>query len=626
MKKFQLILTAVLILLVFRDCAKIGSPMGGPKDETPPKVVKSTPDNYSIKFSNKRIEIEFDEYIQLKNINQELVVSPPQKEKPVVRLKNKVMLIDLKETLHDSTTYTLNFGQAIVDNNESNLLENYQFVFSTGTFIDSLGISGLILNAFDLKPSEEPITIMLYDKFYDSIPYQSIPMYIGKSTKKGYFEINNVKSDTFKIFALKDKNYNLIYDLADEEIAFIDTTIILSAELIRNFLDSIKINQDSLKSDSLINAEAGRMVMSLVDTLAKDTLAGDTLIQDTITFPKREKYSVSFELFFFKEDNKPQYLSGTSRKNQKRMEFYFNRPLIDSLHVEPLNFSCNHNWFVLEENINRDTLYYWIKDSLIFKQDTLRMHLKYLVTDSVLNYIPYDDTVSLVFTKEIAKSRKKQETEQEKENLALMTGIRSGGTQDIYKVISIIPEYPVIGTDISKISLFKTEDTLKYPRVFTLQQDSLYLRKYLLNHDWEEEMNYRLFIKPGAFTDIYGLYNDTIDISFRTQSIDHYGKLILTMLNVDQEILIQLLNEKDQVIKINTQYETNPVEFTWLEPGKYKLKVIFDINANDKWDTGRYLSKLQPERVQFYSGEVNVRANWDLEITWDLKNEEVLSK
>jgi hypothetical protein len=216
LNKYKFIFAILSLPILFAGCAKIGSPTGGPKDETPPKVIKSVPDNYSTNFDNKRIEIEFDEFIQLKNINQELVVSPPQKVKPVVRLRNKVMLIDLQEELIDSTTYTLNFGQAIVDNNESNLLENYQFVFSTGRHIDSLGVSGLIVNAFDLKPSEEPVTIMLYDKFYDSVPYLEIPTYIGKSNKKGYFEVNNLKSDTFKVFALKDKNYNLIYDLPDE--------------------------------------------------------------------------------------------------------------------------------------------------------------------------------------------------------------------------------------------------------------------------------------------------------------------------------------------------------------------------------------------------------------------------
>jgi len=595
--------------------------MGGPKDTIPPRVIRSSPDNYSINFKSKRIEVEFDEYIQLKNINQELVVSPPQKVKPVVRLRNKLMLIDLEEELADSTTYTLNFGQAIVDNNESNLLDNWLFVFSTGNHIDSLSISGLVVNAFDLKPSEEPVTVMVYEHYYDSVPYREIPMYIGRTTKKGYFDVNNLKSDTFKVFALKDKNFNLLYDLPDEEIAFLDSNLVLSAEMTMKMSDTSKIRQDSLKIDSLVNVKPDTLA-----TVIKDTIKQDTVSIDTITFPKRKEYSFSLEMFLFKEDNKPQYLTGNSRKNQKRLDFYFNRPLKDTLHVEPLNFKPGSDWFVLEINRTGDSLHYWIKDSLIYKLDTLRVHLNYLVTDSNLNYIPYNDTLNLVYITETTKGRKKQATAKQAENLRIDMALQNGSTQDLNKGILIIPENPIATFDISRINLFKKEDTIEYPQKFTLEKDTLYLRKYLIMHKWEEIINYRLFIGSGAFTDIYGLTNDTVDISFKTQSLDHYGKLILRMANVDQNIIVQLMTEKDQLVRTDTTSISGDVEFPWLEPGKYKLKIIYDKNKNGVWDTGKYLNHLQPEKVKFYSGEINVRANWDLELPWDLKAEGVLSK
>lgn len=595
--------------------------MGGPKDETPPRVVKSSPDNYSLRFKEKRIEIEFNEFIQLKNINQELVVSPPPEEKPVVRLKNKSVIIDLNGTLLDSTTYTLNFGQAIVDNNESNLLENYQFVFSTGNYIDSLGISGFILNAFDLKASEEPVTIMLYDVLYDSVPFKKIPMYIGKSTKKGNFEINNVKNDTFKVFALKDKNYNLIYDLPDEEIAFLDTTIILSAEQIREFLDSVIRTADSSVNDSFIAISADTLASPLPDSLLQDTL-----VPDTITFPKRTKYSVSFDLLLFKEDNKPQFLTGSSRTDRKKLGFYFNRPPSDTMMIEPLNFSSDSNWYLLEENVSGDTLIYWIKDSVIFKLDTLKFHLQYLVTDSINNYIPFDDTVRLTYSSDAIKSRKKDQTELKKENLRLSVSIGNGATQDTYKAITINSVFPIESTDISRISLFKKEDTLEYAQKFNFHADTLQIRKYWIEHEWEEITNYRLFIEPLAFTDIYGVTNDTINIAFKTQSLEHYGKLVLNLTNADQTLLLQLLSEKDNIIRIRQLNGSGVVEFPYLEPGKYKLKVIYDSNNNGKWDTGRYLQKLQPEKVQFYSGEINIRSNWELELSWDLKGEATPSR
>jgi len=590
--------------------------MGGSKDETPPRVVKSVPDNYSIKFNDKRIEIEFDEFIQLKNINQELIVSPPPEEKPVVRLKNKSIIIDLKGNLLDSTTYTLNFGQAIADNNESNILENYQYVFSTGNYIDSLGISGIILNAFDLKPTDDPITIMLYDDFRDSVPYKDIPMYIGKSTKTGYFEINNVKADTFKVFALKDKNYNLIYDLPDEEIGFLDTTFILSAELIREFLDSVKLLADTTAIDSLIAIKSDSLVIP----------PQDTLVQDSLTFPRRNKYSILLELFLFQEDKKPQYLLSSNRSNRKKLEFYFNRPLMDSMVIEPLNFTCDSNWYVLEEYISRDSLIYWIKDSLIYKYDTLKLHLEYLVTDSVFNYVPFNDTLKLIFSGDVEKSKKKEKTEPQKEDLKLSLSIGSGSIQDIFRAISINSEYPVDSIILSKVSLFKMKDTIEYTQEFTLRPDSIYSRKYWIEPTWEEIMNYRVFLEPYAFTDIYGITNDTINISFKTQSLDHYGKIVLLLSNLDQSILIQLMDDKDKIIRAIRRNEPGTTEFPWLEPGKYKLKVIFDINDNGKWDTGKYLQKIQPERVKLYTGEINVRTNWDLELNWNLTDEEVLSR
>jgi hypothetical protein len=170
------------------------------------------------------------------------------------------------------------------------------------------------------------------------------------------------------------------------------------------------------------------------------------------------------------------------------------------------------------------------------------------------------------------------------------------------------------------------KDTIEYTQEFTLRPDSIYSRKYWIEPTWEEIMNYRVFLEPYAFTDIYGITNDTINISFKTQSLDHYGKIVLLLSNLDQSILIQLMDDKDKIIRAIRRNEPGTTEFPWLEPGKYKLKVIFDINDNGKWDTGKYLQKIQPERVKLYTGEINVRTNWDLELNWNLTDEEVLSR
>ena len=604
-KKYLFILFLSAATFSYYGCAKIGSPVGGLKDESPPAVVEEKPANHSVRFGQDRIEIKFDEFIQLRDINQELLVSPPMETKPVVRIRKKSIIVDLQEQLRDRTTYTLNFGQAIVDYNEGNQLDNYEFVFSTGDYIDSLGVSGIILNAFTLQPSEESVYVMLYDIHRDSVPYQEIPLYLGKVSEEGSFFINNLRPDTFKVFALVDVNYNFLYDNPDEMIAFMDTTIILSAELINQLLDSVQLFQDTSMVDSSAIIEYDS---SQVD------------FQDTLPVPLRRYYSLGFDLYFFKEDRKPQYLSDYKRTDPRRIELYFNRPLTDTVIVEPLNFKADTNWFLCENFVMSDTLHYWIEDSSIYKLDTLKLHLNYLVTDSVMRYLPYDDTLRLVFTHTPSRRReqRKEEEEVEKETLQLTLNIRNGSTHDIYKKIKITSGHPVAFIDQSRINLFMEEDTLELPRDIILIDDSFRIRNYFLEHSWEEAMKYRLFIGPEAFTDIYGLTNDTIDLSFRIQSLDHYGKINVLLEHVDHRIIVQLTDEEEKVIRQQLSNQDGTVEFPFLEPGKYKLKVIFDRNLNGRWDTGRYLDKIQPEKVLYYSGDIEVRANWDLELNWDL--------
>ena len=604
MKYFTNIFLLAVSLVLYSACAKIGSVAGGPKDEDPPVVLGSKPGNYSLNFNDDRIEIEFDEFLQLKNTKQELVVSPPLDKEPVVRLKNKSIIIDFESELRDSTTYTLNFGQSITDNNEGNVLENFEFVFSTGNYIDSLGIYGTLINAFDLKTLDEPVTVMLYDTIYDSIPYLEIPVFVGKTSKSGIFSMHNIKPGIYKVFALKDGNYNFLYDLPDESIAFLDTTVTLLPDYISSMLDSSILMADTIPVDSAR--------MNLLDSTATRL--------DTLLAERAGKYSVSVDLFLFQEDNTPQYLSDYKRPDPRKLEFYFNRPLVDTFYAGPLNFETGDHWFIREDFTIGDTLVYWIKDSLVYKQDTLILHLNYKVTDSILNYYPYDDTVRMVYTKPSTGRRKTQEAKEEmKEALVLKLNINNKGTMEMYSSIGIIPDHPVAFTDSSKISLFYMEDTVEVNKPFRLTGDNKRLRRYIMDVDWEEGMIYRLFILPGAFTDIYGLTNDTIDMSFTTRSLEYYGKILLTMSNVSENLVVQLMSTDLKVLAEKPINHNGTLEFPFLGPAGYKLKVIYDANRNGIWDTGDYLQGIQPERVGFYTGEINIRSNWDLEVSWALE-------
>ncbi|MBL7112030.1 MAG: Ig-like domain-containing protein [Bacteroidales bacterium] len=603
MRHFTFIFILTISLVLYSACARIGSVAGGPKDEDPPVVLGSEPENYSLNFNDDRIEIEFNEFLQLKNINQELVVSPPLEEQPVVRLRNKSIVIDFESEFRDSTTYTLNFGQSVADNNEGNVLENYEFVFSTTDYIDSLGIAGTLNNAFDLKAIEEPVTIMLYDTIYDSIPYLKIPVYVGKTSKSGIFSINNIKPGIYKVFGLKDGNYNFLYDLPDESIAFLDTTVMLLPDFISGMLDSSILYSDTIPVDSAR--------LRLLDSTATRL--------DTLLATRAGKYSIFVDMLLFQEDNTPQYMSEYERPDPRKLEFYFNRPLVDSFYAEPLNFEAGPDWYIREDFVIGDTLVYWIKDSLVYKQDTLKFHLNYHVTDSVLNYVPLDDTVTMIYRKPTSSRRRKQaEQEDETESLELSINVSNGATVEMNSLIRIVPGHPVALTDPSKITLFYMEDTVEVQGTFRFDRDTNHLRKYNLAVGWEERMDYRLFLEPGAFTDIYELTNDTINMSFKTRSLEYYGKIILSMSNVTDNLVVQLMSKDQKVLMEKSIAVDGILEFPFLPPANYMFKVIYDSNQNGIWDTGDYLKGLQPERVNFRTGEVNVRSNWDMEISWRL--------
>jgi hypothetical protein len=598
-------------LLVIYGCAKIGSPTGGPKDETPPEIVSSNPVNYSTAFDGEKIEIKFNEFIQLKNIYKELIISPPLKERPITKLKGKSLVVDLNNELRDSTTYTLNFGNAIADNNEGNVLPNFEFVISTGDYVDSLSVTGKLLNAFNLKPEEEPVNIMLYENLNDSAPYLEIPSFIGKTNKDGTFAVNNIKSDTFKIFALQDANSNLLFDIASEKIAFIDTSFVLNPRLIVTtyyYLADSLLSRDSISSDLKLT---GFVI--------------DSLTGDTIPVEEKLRYALHVNMYLFQEESEFQYLTAREREEKETLLFIFKRPLYDSLYIKPLNFSYRNDWYIKERSFDNDTIIYWITDSLISNMDTISLQLKYTIIDSLKNFTTQIDTVILKYRDQKARkpsTRKSKETGDiaEKEKyLKLDFNIKNKATVDLNKSIHISTEKPVSNYNPSLIKLYKIEDSLEIIQPFILTKDTVKLRRFKISTQWEERMNYKLLIEPEAFTDIYGFSNDTILINFITQKADYYGNIIITAENVTTPLIVQLLTEKEDVVKEKFISQNNIVTFDFLQPKKYMLKVIYDNNDNRKWDTGNYLKKIQPEKVLYYKGDINVRSNWNIELTWKIE-------
>lgn len=577
------ILLLLIIVVLYDNCAKIVPPTGGPKDMSPPKILESNPVNYSTNFKGKKISILFDEYIQINALQQAFYASPPLKEKPEFKLKGKSLVIEINNELRENSTYTLNFGDAIADLNEGNKIINYQFVFSTGSNLDTLSASGNILDAFSKFPLEN-LQVMLYENLNDSAPVKEMPVYAVRTDKTGFFFLNNLRGGRYRIFALKDANNNFKFDLPNEKIAFSDTLVIPTAKAIE-------------KIDTLKNKEK------------KDSIVKRSVVMYS---PKNIK------LFAFEEDNKKQYLSNNDRPEKVKCVLVFNRPLAGNPEIKPLNFKAEKKWSILERSVKNDTVICWLSDTLLGNKDTLDLKVSYQKDDSAGNLVTVTDTIKFK-----NKYRKINKNQKPVSQLQIKANVANNLMLDLNTPVLLDFSHPVLSIDTSKIKLLRVKDSTEVKQKITIEPDTSSLkfiesnpRKYALNTAWEEGITYKMKIYPGAFKDIYGYINDTSIISFRIQKKDYYGTILLKLKNVKCPSILQLLDAKDAVVKELKINGDQAVKFEYLRPMKYKFRFIYDKNSNGRWDTGKYLKKQQPEKIIYFQSDINVRSNWDIEQEW----------
>jgi hypothetical protein len=600
---YALVVLFILNLIV-ASCAQISAPIGGVKDSIPPKLIRSVPVNYSGNYKEKNLVLEFDEYFTMKNIQQQLVISPPMKEKPKIILKSKKLIIDLKNDLKDSTTYTLNFGDAIMDLHENNPLKDFEFVFSTGNVVDSLLFKGKILNAFDHKPVENML-VMLYKNYSDSTPVKQIPDFYDKTDKMGVFSIRNIASAKYRIFALKDVNANYLFDKPNEEIAYLDTLIIPSAKF-SQFTDTIKVTKkNAVSSDSLVKR------------------------YKTVFFPD------TLMLYSFQEDTKKQYIAGNNRPEKMRCVLAFGRPVKTEVKMKLLNNLASAPYFTLEQNLMKDSLTYWLNDSLIYNADSLQWQVSYEKLDSLKR--PYTEVDTIVF-----KYSKKQETEptdkksdKGKRNTKLQEAntkiiknkrvscdIESAKTLNLGENIVLQTPYPLVKFNLSGIKLWELKkDTVYKELKFKIIPDSALIRKFFISSDWKEDTKYRLLMDTTAVADIYSNAYDTLKVDFITRKEADYATLILEIIDLAEPVVLQIIEEPSRIAKVLYIDKPQKMKINYLNPGKYRLKMLFDPNRNRNWDTGNYLKNVQPEKVLFYNGEVTAKVNFDLVIRWNVKGQ-----
>lgn len=573
-------LLIILFLVALSACAKQSSPSGGPKDEDPPIVVKSLPESGTVNFREKSFEITFNEYFVLASIDQKLLISPPLSVKPLIKTKNKTLMVSFEEELRDSVTYTFYFQDAIRDLNESNPIENFQYVFSTGSYLDSLSVTGTINNAENLEPGEE-IFILLYQGESDTLPRTTIPAYITRAAADGRFRIDNIAGGRYSIYGLKDANNNKKYDMADEAFAFSDSLILLEPE--NNFIPKMP---DTLKT-------------------AADSAA-------YLRIPGKE-----YALYFFTATPKLQYLKGTDREPGYRLRFNFAMP-VDSGKFE-IGFPEQPDTpFFIEPSAGRDTFLVWLTDSLFYKQQLISARLVYPATDSTGQISPFVDTIDMRY---IEPRPVRGATRINTNKLKVVTNASSRKGLSPVEKVRFSFETPVEKPDTSRITLYQLKDTLLIKKDYTLARDTMYNNRFVLDGKFVVDSSYLLITDRGAFSDIYSHENDSVSYRFKIRNSESFGSLGVILSGYRGDIILQLLSNDEKIIESRkfALTGTRTERYPYLEPADYRLKVIYDLDGDGKWTTGDFDAGRQAEPVAYYPQVLNIKVLWTVEQEWELK-------
>ncbi|WP_108869477.1 Ig-like domain-containing protein [Aquimarina aquimarini] len=534
-KRIHTILLVAASIIIIVGCAKKGSITGGPKDETPPVVVKAFPPNFSTSFNKKEIRIYFDEYVKLKDAQKQIIVSPPMDPKPTITpmgSANKFIKIKFIDTLLENTTYSINFGESIVDNNEENPNPFFRYVFSTGDFLDSLSIKGTVSDAVQ-KEADEYVTVALYEideEYSDSVVYKNVPRYITNTLDTIAFDLHNLKEGKFKLIALKDVSNNYTYDPKQDKIGFYEEII----------------------------------------TLPKDTakVFNLTLFKEILDFKVLHPKQVSKNEFIFPYEG-----------------------VKDSMQVKLLSKVPDDFETRVFPDKKKDTLHYWFRP--FFEADSLLFE--------VTNIKNYKDTITTRFK------------DQYKDSLVLASDV--GNTLALNKNFVFSANTALDSINEKLISL-TDKDTLEVP--FSVDLD-IHTNEVELIFDKTESNAYNLKFLPEAVKDFVGNVNDTININFRTKRLADYGTIFLTLENVEAyPVLVQITDEKENVIAEQVAREQRVLTFDHLDPSKYFIRVIVDSNDNGIWDSGNFLKGIQPEEIRYFDAPVDVRANWEIKQTFVL--------
>ena len=621
----------VFLCFLLYSCANLGTPDGGPYDETPPRIVHTTPDFGATGANPRRIVLEFDENIKVENAAEKVVVSPPQMEQPEISASGKRITIELMDTLIEGVTYTIDFADAIEDNNEGNPLGDYAFTFSTGESIDTMQVSGYVLDAQNLEPIKG-IAVGLYalddslaqlpDSVFKTKPFERI----SRTDSRGHFIVKGLKRGRYQAYALKDQDQTYSFTQKSEMLGF-----------------NNQIFTPSSKPDLR------------PDTVWHDSIHYDSIIMRGYThfFPD------DIVLLAFNEKLTDRYFLKYERPNLREFSLFFTGEADTLPLIKGMNFNADQA-FVVESNKANDSIRYWIRDSLIYNLDTLEMSLTYMATDTLGELCEFCDTLSIVsavskaktdkqrqeayekwvkeYKNEVKNERKREKAEGSSEGdesdkkkskkskdddeeieippmpEEFLDYKTSNTTLDPDKNFDLIFSDPIDTVYQEGIHFFEKIDTVLQPCEFLFQKLPTPHNAYRLYAEWIPSHDYVVKIDTGTFVSIYGKRCEAIERNLKVKSLDAYSALFINLRGVDSCAVVQLLSN-DKVVK-TVKADGNKAEFYYVNPGTYYLRLFIDRNGNGEWDTGSYDEQLQPDDIYYYPKSLELRAMWDVSQDW----------
>lgn len=610
MRSWHKIFYSSLVLLMVA-CASIGSPDGGMYDETPPRVVSSTPSDKSTSNNKKKIYINFDEYIKLENANEKVIVSPPQIEPANIRAEGKKIKVELFDTLKENTTYTVDFSDAITDNNEGNPMGNYTFSFSTGDVIDTMQVAGTVLNAEDLEPIKG-ILVGLYPSdstFSDTILATTPFCRVSRTNGEGKFIIKGVKPGKYRACALEDKDGNFIFSQKSERVAF-DTTEF----------------EVTCKRDIMM------------DTIWRDSTRYDSIR----VIPYTHYLPDDLVLLAFLEEGQDQHLLKYERKEPESFTLFFTAPADTLPTIKGLNF--DEKCIVMEASEHNDTIICWVTDTTFYRQqDTLSLELSFLETDTLGQLQPHTETLDIVPKKTWEKKWEEQkklidnwQKDREKrmkkakeplkyeenpyEKTWLEISCKPTGTLDPNQNPRFTAKEPLLKIDTTRIHFYIKQDSDWLPHPFLFLPEEKDRRSYTLYAEWDSKEQYRFVADTAAFTSVMGQENKEMKMDFKVKKDEEFGSIFIHAILPDTGAVIQLVNRSGKAVATHRANKEGRADFYYLKAGDYYLRCFIDANGNNIWDTGNYREGRQPEEVFYFPKPLALKANWDLEQDWDVRS------